>query len=92
MIKGRILKRLTRFGLCFYLFAYCMAFTVCAEEYPVLTPDAGAAAISDEAAYEESAEGICVMITLICSIGAKRNFSEFTLCNNISITAGKSVS
>ena len=55
MFTRKFLKRLTRFGLCFYIFSYCMAFTVCAEEYPALTPDLGAG-IVDEAAYGESAD------------------------------------
>ncbi len=36
MIGRKTLKRLTRFGLCFYVFSYMIAFTVCAEEVPSL--------------------------------------------------------
>ncbi len=56
MLRGKILKRLTRFGLCFYLFSYCMAFTVCAEEYPALTPGGGTG-VADEVSYDEAAFG-----------------------------------
>ena len=34
MFKLKTLRRLTRFAMSFYVFSYCMSFTVCAEEYP----------------------------------------------------------
>ncbi len=36
MLKKRILTRLTRLGLAMYVMTYCMAFTVCASENPIV--------------------------------------------------------
>lgn len=47
MIGRKTLKRITRFGLCFYVFSYCMAFTVCAESFPSLEAGPEAAVITE---------------------------------------------
>ena len=43
MFRRKTLKRLTRFGLCFYIMMYYMSFTVCAAEYPISDMMAAAA-------------------------------------------------
>ncbi len=57
MFRRKTLKRLTRFGLCFYVFSYCMALTVCAEEYPLIggTDAANGSPPQGQLTYVESA-------------------------------------
>lgn len=59
MFKLKTLRRLTRFAMSFYVFSYCMSFTVCAEEYPF--HDASANEISyyaNNSSTDEVAENV----------------------------------
>jgi len=76
MIGRKTLKRLTRFGLCFYIFSYCMAFTVCAESYPSLEAGAGDAGITAPEAIESEAPAVDEAETPVENPGTETGTAE----------------